>query len=414
MVLTLTVGIGINASVFTVVNGMVLRPHVYKDPATFVRIFPETRAAELRAPRLLPRIHCASATRTARCANWPLLRYFPVMIGDDDSVSSAGMTVSCNFFLVDGLDRPSSAACSMPATASARAGAGRRHQREGLAHRVSASDPDIVGRVIRVNSRPVTIVGVVPDRTAGWTRPAQPSGFPTPRRPTSIPSRNVFERDDVLWLTPRRTPRARLLAQPGPRRIRHPRAAAGSLRIPAAAPSSTTTDGSWIEEFDLHSLRRAISSCSAFFLGVLHLVLLISCANVATLLLSRAAARRREIAVRLSLGAPRVRLVRMLVTESLLLAALAGAASVYLVLPRAASAVPLHLAPKAPDFPMTPDWRIFAYIAAIVLLTGILSGLAPALESVKVDLAARSRGTAACWRGGGRVCAASWSPRRSP
>ena len=172
---------------------------------------------------------------------------------------------------------------------------------------------------------------------------------------------------------------------------------------PGRATAVTTTDGSWIEEFELYMGARELFLL-AFFLGSFTMVLLIACANVATLLLSRAASRRREIAVRLALGAPRVRLVRMLVTESLLLAALAGTASAYLVrhVPH-----PLfrYLAPRAPEYPMDPDWRIFLYISAIVLLSGILSGLAPALEAVKQDLTSSLKGYASVL-GGGRLRAA--------
>ncbi|MCX6633512.1 MAG: FtsX-like permease family protein [Acidobacteria bacterium] len=106
------------------------------------------------------------------------------------------------------------------------------------------------------------------------------------------------------------------------------------------------------------------------------------------------------MAVRLSLGAPRIRLVRMLVTESLLLAAIAGAASMYL-----AWSVPEPLfrllAGRPPDFPMPPDWRTFAYVAGVVMLTGVLAGLAPALESVKVNITGSLKGYSGVLGAGG-------------
>jgi predicted permease len=91
----------------------------------------------------------------------------------------------------------------------------------------------------------------------------------------------------------------------------------------------------------------------------------------------------------------------MLITESLILASLAGAASLYIVR-RAPHPLFRYLAPRAPEFPMHPDWLIFAWLALVVLLTGIASGLAPALESVNVDLAASIKGNAGV-TGGNRV-----------
>ena len=245
-------------------------------------------------------------------------------------------------------------------------------------------------------------MGVAPALTTGWLTPPN-IWLPLSAQPILDSSRNGFADDTPLWLTLA----GRLAPGSSPSRVR---ADFESLERqedrlhPGRFTAVTTTDGSWLEEFELYWTGRDLFLL-AFFVGAFTLVLLIACANVATLLLSRAASRRREIAVRLSLGAPRIRLVRMLVTESLILAALAGAASLWLVrwAPR-----PLfhYLAPRAPDFPMNPDWRIFLYLCAVVLTSGILAGLAPALESVKVDLASSLKGYTSLLRGGGRIRAA--------
>ncbi len=138
----------------------------------------------------------------------------------------------------------------------------------------------------------------------------------------------------------------------------------------------------------LFGLGRTYQQSLPLLLAAGGLVLLIACVNLATLLLAKAAGRQREIAVRLSLGAGRGRIVRQLLTESLLLAALGGALGLPVSV-WAAEAVTSFVPPPGQwrlAIPVTPDWRVLGFLAGVTLLTSVLFGLAPALQATRLQL----------------------------
>jgi predicted permease len=234
-------------------------------------------------------------------------------------------------------------------------------------------DPRVVGRAIRVNGAPATIVGVMPE------------GFKFPQR------------EDVwLPLVPnadleRRTSRPLQLfgvLKPGtPVQTASADLAVIAQRLGKEFPDSNKDAGVIVRTFHETYNGGPIRTVFLIMLGAVGLVLLIACANVANLMLGRALARQREIAVRASLGASRWQIVRQLLVESVLLSSLGG------LLGLALAQLGVHwfdLATRDVGKPywivFSMDFTVFGYFALISVLTGVLFGLVPALRASRIDL----------------------------
>jgi predicted permease len=240
-----------------------------------------------------------------------------------------------------------------------------------------ASDPAVIGRVISLEGVPRQIVGVMP---ADFR-------FPSPKSevwvPLEIDSRNTagYWAGDFMPVIGRLRP-GTTLAQAGAE-IRLFQARVGKL-FPWPMPAA------WNADVTAVSLQGGIVSDVRtrllILLAAVGLVLLIACANVANLTLSRAAAREKEIAIRTSMGAARHRVLRQLLTESLLMAGIGGVLGLLVSgigLSLLRSALPAGT-PRLEDVAI--DWQVLLFAAALVMLTGILSGLAPAFQCSRTEV----------------------------
>jgi len=262
---------------------------------------------------------------------------------------------------------------------------------DGLWEREFGRSPAVLGQVIKVNEIPLTIVGVNP---RGFTGARSVQQSPDVFVPLTMQPLIAPHIDSVSLLTGTRWwVNVMGRVRPGVSDLAAQTALDGQLAaiVRATMPVRPTDD---LPRMDLRDGSRGLFETQATFakpmtvlMTLVGFVLLLACANIANLMLARGAQRQREMSVRLALGAGRARILRQMLVESLLLAALGGAGGLFAgYLGRNIVPSMTENAWERTDFHVHFDWRVFAFTAGITLVTGILFGLAPAFAAARAEV----------------------------
>lgn len=396
-VLTLALGIGLNAATFSAIHGILLRPldgtEAPEDLVQLYRAWPGMDYGSTSIPHyqdLRDRTEDVFENVTA----WA---FQPLALADGErSERVIGMLVSANFFQTYGA-RPHLGRAFLPGT----------EDRDPGAHPVAilgygywesrfGGDPSVVGTTVILNGHPFEIVGVAAEDFKG------PVNFAAPPLYVPLMMQNVVE-PGVDRINSRGTNSFTAVA-----RLRagitvpqaEERLAAFLARLKEELPDAyddqiATTVVRQVDAGIHPTFRSAQLGMSTVIMAVVSLLLLIACVNVANLFLARASERRREMGIRLSIGASRGRVVRQLLTESTVFSLVAGAAGVLL----AAIAVDVLGGIRPPmdgpwEFSVGLDGTVLFFTGAISILAGVLFGLVPALQSTHPDTVAAVKGEA--------------------
>jgi predicted permease len=404
VVATLALGLGLNTAVFAVVEALLWRPlpgvHAPSELVQLYRAYPGERFGSLAVPDVVD-LRERSGPFLDGVAGWTFATVSLTSQGEPRRVQ--GHLVSANYFEVLGV-RPASGRVFGPADEQ---GEGA-HPVVVLSHggwqRLFGGEASVVGREIVVNGRAMQVVGVTPEGFRGALPALEPALFVPlmqldqirPAHAGALHARGQRFMNGIARLAPGVS-----VAQA---RDRLKTVMAELRRLHPDELESTEVNVVPQGEAGIHpSLRDAQAAMSFAVLSVVALLLLIACVNVANLLLSRAHERSREVAVRLAIGASRAHLVRMLLTESLLLAAIACGCGLLL----AKAALRLAAGIAIPGVAFTPDFRLGPAVLGFALLltgaTALLAGLVPALQATRPALVAALKGEDAAGRRGARV-----------
>jgi predicted permease len=259
-----------------------------------------------------------------------------------------------------------------------------------------ARSTDVIGKTILVNTLPLTIVGVSPAGfTGAYSAQSTPDIFvPFCMQPTLAPQDigmsggpSLLTNTDLWWVLVMGREKKGVPTHAAEAGLNVELAAATRATMPSKAarpmPRMVLLDGSRGQNPSAGNLSKPI----LVLMGLSGFVLLLGCANLANLLLARAGARQREVSVRVALGAGRGRIVRQMLTESLMLSLLGGVAGI-LAAYAVRDAVPHMLSSSwtPPAFSASFDWRTLTFASGISILTGLVFGLAPAWEAARVEV----------------------------
>jgi putative ABC transport system permease protein len=376
-IVTLALGIGANTAIFSVVNAVLLRPLPYEDSNRLVWFWenqPDFRHGNLSPADFLD--YQAQSSAFEQIAAYRQMDF--TLTGDRQPEQIRGLIVSANYFSLLGIE-PELGRALQPE--DGRAGAARVAViSHGFWQRRFAGDPGLIGKALTLSGQTVTIVGV------------SPPGLKTDRT--------------ELWLNPRNVVPDMLLniaRDPATLRAAHYLHAIGRLKpgvtLAQAQEEMNAVSARLQEQYPASNAGHSVELVSLLdktvgkirpallvLLGAVGLVLLIACANVANLMLARATARHKEMALRAALGATRWRVIRQLLTESLALATMGGACGWLL----AVWGVDLLVAISPESIPrlneIGVDRQVLGFTLLTSLATGIIFGLAPALMASRTDL----------------------------